>query len=656
MQEELANALARREEILAHLTELPNIPEESGISKALAGKLKEGYERDLKAVDQEIAALRKRCQNEISILGVAAKAYSARIDELKAKASGGSLSPTVFQRRVAKLVPKKEQAEQKKAAFEKMFAAESLRDLAGIVLSTEKSGWFGRIGLFDIGLRAAGVAVAALMLAAVFMPVVSAPDGLVKVSLIRAGGAAFSLGNVTGMLLWLVPIGLATVVGLTSAIARRKTRGSVMLALGTIVAGLAIVAMACLAFVPILESSSLGETVNALAHPGTGMFCMAVSIIGIYALGAVNLWETTGGKSRVVLSGLLLIAVGMVTSAYCVLGVNAEPELILAGSDPARPGSAMRVTVTNAGNLSMKLREEFSGNAGRNEFVLKIQSQGPDGNWRDVRSEIWLDEPGFDDMVAGHGGSRDIEVAPEFPDQSASAVFRAVLVNRDGHVVTSAPTVVTRYYGSTLTTRAASGTVASSEDPFLTIALGKVGNLEAVSGTVPEDGFVRAVENVRAAISRVEDEADNESLHKRVDTLILESKNRQAGPVYDQAYEFYQQRFFDQASELCRQVIDICGQMPQPEVLQQDPDVMVRAETLLAYIEMRQDPAKRYELRGIIARDTTSAAMLFDRMGGKSVTVSEKDELDEFKVERIDDEQNVVVLRKGRERFVLSRR
>ena len=91
-------------------------------------------------------------------------------------------------------------------------------------------------------------------------------------------------------------------------------------------------------------------------------------------------------------------------------------------------------------------------------------------------------------------------------------------------------------------------------------------------------------------------------------------------------------------------------------MLQQEPNTLQQARVLLAHIEMLVDPVKRYEIRGIMMQGDIAFAMLYDNHTQATLSVQEKDKLDEYRIETIDAVQTAVVLRKGGETYTLRRR
>ncbi len=654
LQAQLAKALKEREQLRARLDKLDESAEDNDVSGEKSVEFKTEYNQQLQAVEREITSLKNRCRNEINTLKTTVDAYNAQIDKLRAAAANGELDPGEFQRQVSKLSRGKQQALETLAAYEAMLGAESAVELAGITLPQGATAEVGDIP--NLAMRVAAVLVGALILISVFVPAVSSPTGTAaKVSLFRAGTGLLNRGYRAGLLIWLVPIVLAVAVGLTSAIPKRAVRGSVLLCVGTLVLALLVVSLSVATFYPMPAAEGLAAIANAVASPGTGVLSMFVALLGVYVLGGVNLWVSAAGKGLTMLTALLLVLAGLGTSGYCLFGVNADPELVLAVGEQRWDAVDMTITLSNKGNLPMFLRDELSEDARRNEFTLKMQRREADGGWTDTTVGIGSGVVGTDDGSVAPGQRETVAYEAGLADYGYDAVVRAVLVNNRGHAVTSDPVEIGR--SSQLAPFLVPGpTPGGQQDGAATLAQRWVDALEAQGTTVPLARLADSVADVQRAINKVEDEAVRDTLHRRVDRLILNAKDAQTADMYATAYERYENKLYNQAIEACNRIIEVCSTAPTPAVLQQEPNTLQQARVLLAHIEMLVDPVKRYEIRGIMMQGDIAFAMLYDNHTQATLSVQEKDKLDEYRIETIDAVQTAVVLRKGGETYTLRRR
>jgi len=658
MQAQLAQALEERDQLRSHLSNLANIADDNDVSAEQSAALKAEYEQRLGRVEQRIASLKSSVQSQINIMKSAVDAYNAQIEKLRVQAASGALAPAEFQRQVQKLSRGKERSKQQLASFQIMVKAESPTDLAGITGPRRTRVRIGGGDVHEIVLRAAGGVVGGLLLVSVFMPAASGLGGLVKVSLFQAGNLAHNLGDSKGLLLWIVPIAVALVIGLTSAISKRTVRGGVLVCIGAFILAALVVALAVATFYPMPVAGGLSGIASAVARPGLGIFCMFVALLATYVLGGANLWTSKRGREWTILTAVLLVLTGIGTSVYCMFGFNAEPELALAVAGEGSYGADMNITITNGGNLAMMLSDTLSKKAERNEFALKVQRRGKDGTWTDVATGLEMAGSilGPGQTTIPPGESNTFKYPAGFARGEQVAAMRAVLVNNSGEVVTSDPVEVTR--SAQLQQRPSSSltpTPAITENPAVAEAQRKVDTLEAQGSTVSRDRFAQSVAEVRAAIDRVDDVSERNGLHKRVDNAIRSAKDGQTRQMYVQAYEYYNKGFYEQALDSCNAIIDICSEPPVPMVMRQAPNSLSQARTLISHIEMMLDPHKRYSVRGVIMRDGSASAMVYDNHSRRSRTVGVGDKLDEYKVEAIDDKQGVVALRKGGETFKLMR-
>ena len=252
------------------------------------------------------------------------------------------------------------------------------------------------------------------------------------------------------------------------------------------------------------------------------------------------------------------------------------------------------------------------------------------------------------------GESIVIEYPAGFADQNQPAVIRAVLVNNRGDAVTSPPLEILQ--PSQLRPLPSLDPAAAEEDdPNVPIAKREIGVLEAQGGSILLDNLAQSVAVPRSAINRVREKPVRDELHKRVDRVILSAKDTQTRRLFDEATNLVEKDLYDNATEMCEMIVELCLRPPTPAVLEQDPQILVQTRTLLVSIDLLVNPTKRYEVRGIIAQGASASAMVYDNHTRMSRTVAVNDKLDDYMVERLDDTQGILVLRKGRETFTLSR-
>jgi len=650
MEAQLAQALEEREQLRTRIAKLAGLSENSDVSAEQAAVLKAEHEQRLQVAEQQIDSLRNKCRNEISILKTTLDAYNAQIEKLREQVVSGAITPDQFQQQVGKLARGRDQTEEKLASFKTMLTAESPADLDGITLARAARVQFGGGGdMPNLALRMVGTALGTLLIISTFMPAVSGPDGLVKVSLFHADALIHNLGDSLGFLLWIVPITLGTVIGLTSLVSKRLLRGGTLLFISTLVLAPLVMSLAAATFYPMAISAGMTELMNAVASPGTGLFLMFAALLGTYVLAGVNLWVSGSGRGWSILSVLLLVAAVSGTSGYCLFGVNAVPQLALAATDQSLYGTTVNVTVSNSGNLPMALSSELSEGSRRNEFVLKVQHRQVGGAWSDVATGLGGGLFGMGQNIVAPGESKIVEYPARFEAGAQTGVIRAVLVNSRGNVVSSPPLELLR--SSPL-----GPILVKEEDRTVAIAEREVGMLEAQGGSILLDRLAESIAFARSAINRVKAKPERDKLHKRVDMVVLNAKDMQTRPMYTEASTLVENGLYDKASETCNKIVGLCLEPPTPAVLKQDPQVLLQTRTLLAAIDMLVNPTKRYEVRGIITQGTSVSAMVFDNHTRQSLTVGVKDKLDDCTVDQIDDKMGTLVLRKGRDTFVLSRR
>ena len=654
MRVQLVQALEDREQLRAHMANLAGLPEDSDVSAEQADALKAEYEKRLLAAEQQIDLFRNKCRNEISILKTTVDAYNAQIEKLRVQAASGALTAQQFQQQAGKLTRGKGQTEEKLAAFQTMLAAESPADLGAMATPRAARIPFAGADMRNVALRLVGGVFGALFLVATFMPAVQAMGGVVKVSLFQAGNLIHSLGESRGLLLWIVPITLGLVVGLTSFVSKRSKRGGILLFTGTLVLSPLVISLAAATFYPTAISTGMTELVNTVASPGTGIFLLFAALLGTYILAGINLWPSGSGKGWSILSVLLLVVAAVGTSGYCLFGVNAVPQLTLALADRNAYGTTVNITVSNSGNLPMVLGREVSDKAKRNEFALKIQSRQANSAWSDVtvRADGQLFDVGANTVLPGE--SKVIEYPAGFAGRNRADVIRGVLVNNRGDVATSPPLEIVQPSQPGL---------VSSPDPVAVqdidrdaaMAKREIAMLEAQGGSILLENLAQSVAVPRSAVNRIKAEPMRDELHIRIDRVILSAKDTQTRQMFDEATKLVESDLYDRAVETCERIVGLCLRPPELVVLEQEPRVLGQTRALLVSIDLLVNPTKRYEVRGIIAQGTSTSAMVYDNHTKMSYTVSVNDKLDDYTVERLDDKQGVLVLRKGRDTFMLSR-
>jgi len=656
MQAQLVQALEDREQLRTHMASLAGLPEDSDVSAEQAAALKAEYEKRLQAAEQQIDSLRNKCRNEISILKTTLDAYNAQIEKLRVQAASGALTADQFRQQVGKLARGKGQTEEKLAALETMLAAESPADVAAVATPRATRIQFGGSGdMSNPALRIVGGVLGALLLIATFMPAVSAPGGVVKVSLFQAGSLIHNLGESRGFLLWIAPITLGFVIGLTSLVSKRSLRGGILLFIGTLVLAPLVMSLAAATFYPMAVSSGMSELANAVASPGTGIFLLFAALLGTYILACVNLWPSRSGRGWSILSVLLLVVAGAGTGGYCLFGVNAVPQLTLAAADQSMYGTTVNITVSNSGNLPMVLEREVSDKTKRNEFALKVQSRQAEGAWNDVATGLGGGLFGMGGNTVPPGESKIVEYPVRFEAGTQAAVIRAVLVNSRGDIVTSSPLEILRS-SQPRPFPVPDAVPVKEDDRDVAIAKREVGMLEAQGSSIPLNRLAQSIALPRSAINRVKAKPERDELHKRVDIVILNAKDTQTRQMYAEASDLVENELYDRAIELCDRIVELCLQPPTPAVLQQNPQSLIQTRMLLVDIDLLVNPTKRYEVRGIITQGTSVNAMVYDNRTRESRTVGVKDKLDDYTVDRIDDRQGILVLRKGRDTFTLSQR
>jgi hypothetical protein len=132
---------------------------------------------------------------------------------------------------------------------------------------------------------------------------------------------------------------------------------------------------------------------------------------------------------------------------------------------------------------------------------------------------------------------------------------------------------------------------------------------------------------------------------REMDDLIAIVKERVARPLIDKARVAFERSNLDEAESQCRNVIRICKATPLPEKPQDNPDsAMAEALELLSYIEAARNPAMRFDVRLITdLGHNIMAALIVDKLQGRSVNVREGDRLDRFTVKQIVFGQGVVI-------------
>jgi len=650
MQAELFHALEDREQLRTRIAKLAGLSENSDVSAEQADVLKAEYEKRVQVVEQQIDLFRNKFRNEMSILKTTLDAYNAQIEKLREQAVSGAITPDQFQQQVGKAARGRDRTEEKLASFKIMLAAESPADLAGMTLpaaaGVQSDG--GR-DMSNLTLRIVGIVLGTLLVISTFMPAVPGPVGLARVSLFHVGTLIHNLDDSRGLVLWIGPITLGIVIGLTSLVSKRLLRGGILLFISILVLAPLLMSLAAATFYPMAISAGMTELMKAVASPGTGLFLMFAALLGTYILAGVNLWASRSGRGWSVLSVLLLAAAASGTSGYCLFGVNAVPQLAVAATDRSLDKTTVNVTVSNSGNLPMALSGELSDKSRRNEFVLKVQHRQADGAWSDVTTGLGEGLFDMEENIVAPGESKSVEYTARFEDGVQTGVIRAVLVNSRGNVVSSPPLELLRL--------SQPGPILMEEaDRTVAIAEREVGLLEAQGGSILLDRLAESIAFARSAINRVQAKPERDELHKRVDTVILNAKDTQTRPMYTEASTLVENGLYDKAIETCDKIVGLCLQPPTPAVLEQDPQVLLQTRTLLAAIDMLVNPTKRYEVRGIITQGTSVSAMVFDNHTRQSLTVGVKDKLDDYTVDQIDDKLGTVMLRKGRDTFVLSRR
>ncbi len=318
-------------------------------------------------------------------------------------------------------------------------------------------------------------------------------------------------------------------------------------------------------------------------------------------------------------------------------------------------GTTVNITVSNSGNLSMVLDREVSDKTKRNEFALKVQSRQAEGAWKDVATGLGGGLFGMGGNTVPPGESKIIQYPARLADRNQSTIIRAVLVNGSGDVVTS-PSLEILPSSQSRPFPSPDAVPVKEDDRDVAIAKREVGMLEAQGGSIPLDRLAQSVAFPRSAINRVTAKQERDELHKRVDRIILSAKDAHIRQMYAEAYNLVENGLYDRAIELCDKIVELCLQPPTPAVLQQNPQSLNQTRMLLVDIDLLVNPTKRYEVRGIITQGTSVNAMVYDNRTRESRTVAVKDKLDDYTVDRIDNKQGTLVLRKGRDTFTLRRR
>jgi hypothetical protein len=666
MHRQLHDALLQQKQLRAQIGKLAELAETGEATAEQQAALQGEYEQKLQTLEKQIASLKTAIEGQIAILDTTLQAYDAQYDTLKAQAAGGTIPPDQFQRQVQKVLQGRQPVQQKLAAFQTMLAAESPEDLAGVVqteapdkafLTRRASG-----NLANVVLRIVGAAVAILLFLSVFLPFLSSAfEGILapRISLLRAGTFLVRAGERSGPLLWVVPMLLAVIVGAASAIRQRMPRGGLLLLVGTVAISSIITGLAFVLFHPAPGFSQTTDVIGALARPGPGAICLILSLLGVYVLGAVNMWISKAGKGWFIFTVIFLVAAGSATAGYCLFGVNAKPALVLAEVRRERSYSTLDINVSNGGNLEMVVRGAAPKKAKRNDYVLRVQRQQENGDWKDLKG-------GFSGGIVRQtsvepGEAKKIPYRVRAPGQTESASFRAILVDKGNGTVTSNAVVVV---GSSPPAPTGSRTQPpptprAREDPALRGARAGVRELEGQVRTLSQGALWQRVQEARRTINGLTNTSNRETLHRRVDKVILDGLDRAARPMYDRAVGLANQEEWERALKACNEAISVyeAPGVPRPRVSRlDDSPVLANARVLLAQVSLMSDPTKRYIVTGAMRAGSAVCAFVTDGATGRKSRVVKDDRLDGFDVVEVSESPAGIVLRKGINTWKIEKR
>jgi hypothetical protein len=657
IQVQLAEALGELDQIRVHLSSLARAAGDG--TAAPAGQtsvMKTEYENRLRSLEQTVNSLKSGFNRQINQLRITLEAYNDQIEQLKTHAASGVLTPRRFKRQLEKLSSGKAESEEKLSTLEVLSSAQSAADLRDVVPPPPPVMYAGggQHVSGDVVLRSAGAALAAVLLVSTFMPLVSTA-GLLKVSLFQVGRLAQATGDGRGVLLWLTPLLFAAIAGISSMLRDRSARGGILLAIGVLsLAPLALAVTFGLFHPGGGGGDELVGLIASAAQPEIGAFGLLGAFAGMYILGGINLRDSDIGKRWCVATTFCLILVCVATTVYCVVVVNAKPSLTLSIANQGLFDSSLGIDVYNGGNLPLILRRDMAGATKRNEFVLKMQKRGTDEGWSDVESGLGTGLLDLETAVVAPNMSRTVLWSPR--SATGATAFRAVLVNSGGRVVASGAVSPTRSL-QTANSRTDSTDGQPGDNTALARARQEVDDIEAQSNTMSADMLPHEIAGARSAIDDVEVKAENkmelDSLHNRVDKVILDVRDREAESIFKTALDYRDRKLDEMAIGKCSDVVGVYQKSPRPRMLSGDPEMVKKARDMIRQIQMRRDPEARFEVRGIMKQGDSAVAMLIDKLDDTTRSARKGEKIDEFRVETVDPARGIVVLRRGQYKYEL---
>lgn len=200
--------------------------------------------------------------------------------------------------------------------------------------------------------------------------------------------------------------------------------------------------------------------------------------------------------------------------------------------------------------------------------------------------------------------------------------------------------------------------VRRAMDPNMARALSQLEDLEQRAPLAPVNAIWEGIGQVRQTINLITYESMRPELNQRTDEIIVNTLDREAERLHEEAIQHRDDGDPRRALEVCDDIINLERRTFAPR-LRELPGWQSEWATKAA--EMQQglgvlvDPSRRYTVKGCMTTPRGGLAIVEDSLTGQTFKLQEGDRLDEYRVEEVDVDQAAVHLKSLTETVTLHK-